>query len=112
MKRFLLCAMVLVLFSMPAFAKDNSEKIVVPRPVKAGSTQLSPGNYDITWTGTGSDVKVSFLQRQKVLGTVSAKLTEHINKNEGLETSTQGGVEVLQIINLKNVTLTLENSTP
>jgi hypothetical protein len=110
MKRFLMCAMVLVLVSISAFAKDNSEKLFVPMPVKAGSMQLAAGNYEVTWAGTGPDVRVTFIQNRKAIATVSAKLTEQVNKIDGVETSTRSGAEILDIVRLKTVTLTLENT--
>jgi len=39
---------------------------------------------------------------------VPAKLVEQPNRNEGLETDSQGGVELLHAILMKNMSLVLE----
>jgi hypothetical protein len=108
MKRLFGSAMMLALLSVPALAAKNSQSVNVPETVKAGSTQLAPGNYDVSWTGTGPTVQVTFTLNKKVIATVPAKLVEQPNRNEGLETDSQGGVEVLHTILMKNMSLVLE----
>lgn len=108
MRRFLICAVMVTMFSAPSFAKDNSERIDLPS-VKAGSTQLTAGNYEITWAGPGPEVQVSFHQNRKVVCTVPAKLVETSNRNEGVEIYTVGGVETLDKIHLSHATLELEH---
>lgn len=110
MKRFFVSATMLVLLSAPAFAAKNSQTVNVPEPMKAGSTQLAPGDYDVTWTGSGSNVQVTFMRNRKVVVTLPAKIVEQANKNEGLDTGSQGGVEVLEAIRMKNMSLILESS--
>ena len=110
MKRSVAFAMMLTILSAPAFASGNSQTLNVPEPMKAGSTQLAPGDYNVTWTGTGPNVQVTFAQNRKVLVTVPAKLVEGGNKYEGLLTSKQGGVETLESIQLRKVSLILEAS--
>ncbi len=110
MKRFFVSALMLTLVSAPAFAARNSQTVNVPETIKAGSTQLAPGDYNVTWTGTAPNVQVTFTQNHKVLATVPAKLVEEANKNEGLNTETTAGVEVLEAIRLRNMTLVFEGS--
>ena len=110
MKRLFVVATMFAALSLPAFAAKNSGSMSVPELVKAGSTKLSPGNYDVTWTGTGSDVQVTVTQNKKVITTFPAKLVEQDNKNVGLETQTQGGIDVLQTIRLSHTTLVLATS--
>jgi hypothetical protein len=112
MKRFLIVVTMLGLLSAPAFAGKNSQTVNVPMALKAGSAELAPGDYNVTWTGSGSDVQVTFTRNKKAIVTLPAKIVDKSNKNEGLDTSTQGGVEVLQAIRMSNMTLILESSSP
>jgi hypothetical protein len=111
MKRLLVFTVLFALFSAPAFAAKNSQTMTVPTAIKVGSTELPPGDYDVTWTGSGPNVQVTFLRNRKVVVTLPAKLVDQANKNEGFDTSNQSGVEILQSIRLKNMSLVLENST-
>src|ERR1700678_1155333 len=104
MKRLFVVATMLAALSLPALAK-NSQTVSIPSTVKAGTTQLAPGNYDVTWTGTGPDVQVTVTQNRKVITTFPAKLVQENNKNEGLETDSQSGTEVLHAIRMRNMTL-------
>jgi len=108
MKRSLGFAMMLTLLSAPAFAGRNSQTVNIPEPMKAGTTQLAAGNYDVTWTGTGPNIQVTFTQNRKVLATVPAQLVVESNKNEGLNTNTQGTVETLESIRMRNMTLVFD----
>ena len=111
MKRSVAFAMMLTILSAPAFASGNSQTVNVPEPMKAGSTQLAAGEYNVTWTGTGPDVQVTFAQNRKVLVTVPAKLVVAANNYKGLLTSKQGGVETLESIQLRNLSLVLQGSS-
>jgi hypothetical protein len=111
MKRSVAFAMMLTILSAPAFASGNSQTVNVPEPMKAGSTQLAPGDYNVTWTGTGPNVQVTFAHNRKVIVIVPAKLVEEGNKYEGLLTNKQGGVETLESIQLRKVSLILEGSS-
>ena len=110
MKRFFVVAVMLALLSAPAFAGKNSQTVTVTTAVKAGSAMLSPGEYDLTWTGSGPETQVTFLQRKKVLVTLPAKLIEENNKNEEFDIDTQGGVEVLKAIRMRSMTLIFSSS--
>ncbi|HXC97675.1 MAG TPA: hypothetical protein VNU92_18385 [Edaphobacter sp.] len=112
MRRFFICVMVFALFSVPVFAKENSEKVTVPSPLRVGSTVVAAGDYNVTWDGAAPEVKVSFLKNKKVICTVPAKLIEQNNKDNGIETGTQGGAEVLQRIRFAHVILEIENPAP
>ncbi|HWY99827.1 MAG TPA: hypothetical protein VNX17_02030 [Edaphobacter sp.] len=107
MKRSLGFAMMLTLLSALAFASRNSETVNIPAPMKAGSTQLAAGNYDVTWTGTGPNIQVTFtsMQNHKILATVPAQLVVESNKYEGLDTNTQGSIATLESIHMRNMTL-------
>jgi hypothetical protein len=110
MKRFVAFAMMLTILSAPAFASGNSQTVNVPESMKAGSTQLAPGDYNVTWTGAAPNVQVTFAQGHKVLATVPAKLVEETNKYEGLLTNNKGGVATLESIHLRKLSLIFEGS--
>ena len=112
MKRFFVIAMMLTLMSAPAFAGKNSQNVNIPAALKAGSTDLPAGDYNVTWTGAGSEVQVTFTstKTRKAVATLPAKLVEESNKNEGLETDSQSGSDVLQRIRMKNSTLQFGDS--
>jgi opacity protein-like surface antigen len=105
MKRLFAVATMLAALSLPALAAKNSETVSIPSPVKAGSTELTPGDYNVTWTGTGSDVQVTVTKNKKVITTFPAKLVQENNKNVGLETDSKGGTDVLHAIRMRNSTL-------
>jgi hypothetical protein len=74
--------------SLGAFAKDRNEgKFTLSEPAQLGSTQLKPGDYKVTWDGTGSDVQVKVLQGKNVVATTSAKL---VDRSTGTDAVTLG----------------------
>jgi uncharacterized membrane protein len=111
MKRFFGFVLLFAAVSIPALAAKNSQTVNVPIAVNAGSTKLAPGDYNVTWTGSGSNVQVTFAQGKKVVVTLPATLAEQKNRNAGLETHTQSGSEVLDTIRMDNITLKFQ-STP
>jgi hypothetical protein len=112
MKRFFGFAMMLTLLVAPAFAGKNSQTVNFPTAMKVGSADVTPGDYNVTWTGSGTEVQVTLIRNRKVIVTLPAKLVEQNNKNEGLDMNTQGGVQTLQAIRLRNMSLILESTTP
>lgn len=104
MKRFVGYAAVLVLLSAPAFAAKNSSTVTLPEPVTVGTTQLPAAEYRVTWTGTGSSAQVT-LANGKSTFTVPAKVVDQKNPVNSVLTSTKGGTNVLEGINLYKVTL-------
>jgi len=112
MKRFFVFAVMLALLSAPALAGKNSQTVNIPMTMKAGSAELAAGNYNVTWTGAGPSVLITFTRNNKMVVTLPGKLIEQSNKNEGLSTDSQGGVDVLQAIRTKNMTLVLDSSGP
>ena len=105
MKRFFGFAMILALLSAPVFAANNSQTVNIPEAVKVGSTQIPAGNCKVTWTGSGSNVQVSLVEKGKTLATVPATIVEQKHNLNGITTNTEGGVEVLLAINLSNISL-------
>jgi hypothetical protein len=106
MKRFLGIALTLVLFAAPAFAGKKPPTVTIPAAVQVGSTQLPAGDYSLTWTGSGSSVQATLAQNGKAVASFSAT-TVAGKFNQGVETHTQGKVEVLDNIQLSNLRLVL-----
>lgn len=111
MKRFFGFAIILAMFSVPAFAAKNSDTVSLPNSVKVGSTQLPAGDYKLTWTGTGSNVEMTLAQKGKATVTVPAKVVEAKNGHVGLTTNTVNGVEVLETIQLNKLDLVIVNAS-
>ena len=106
MKRFFGYALVLASLSIPAFAAKNSQNVTLNQPVKVGTSQLPAGSYKVTWNGTGSAVQVTLEQKGKASVTVPAKAVQEKNGHVAVQTNSVGGVDVLEAIQLDNLTLT------
>jgi hypothetical protein len=111
MKRFLGFALLIASLSAPAFAAKNSQDITFTDAVRIGSTQLPAGNYKVSWTANGSNAQVSIAERGKTVVTIPAKLVDAKNGHVALLTNTVGGVEVLETIQLNNLSLVLAGAT-
>jgi hypothetical protein len=110
MKRLIGYALIMASLSVPAFAK-NSQSVNLPETVYVGSTQLAAGNYNVTWTGNGSNVQVTIAQKGRATVTVPAKLVDAKNGHIGVTTDHVGGIDVLDSIQLPNLTLQLTGAT-
>ena len=105
MKRFLGYAAMLALLSAPAFAAKNSENITISNPVTVGTTQVPAASYKVAWTSTGSNSQVTLTHGKSVF-TLPAKVVEQKNNVSSVLTQTKDGANVLEGINLSNVTVT------
>jgi len=110
MQRFIGFAILLVLSSVPALAVKNSQNVSLAETVKVGTTQIPAGDYKVTWTGSGSSAQVTLAHGGKTLVTVPAKVVEEKNNHTGITTNTVGGVNVLESIELNNLSLVLEGA--
>ncbi len=109
MKRLLTSALMLAFVSAPAFAAKNSETLNIAEAVTVGSTQLSPADYKITWTGTGTNGQVT-LTHGKTTVTVPAKVVDQKNGANSILTDSKGGTNSMKAIYLNKVSLLLESS--
>lgn len=110
MKRLLGCALILGLSSIPGFAASNSKTVTLPETMTVGTKQLPPGDYKVTWTGTGPSVQVTFVQKgayHPLTETVPAKLVDAKDGHTGLTIQNKNGVETLQAIQLNKINLVL-----
>ena len=105
MKRLFGYALMLTILTAPAFAAKNSQSVDLSENVKVGSTQLSAGQYKVTWTGTGSNVQVTLAQSGKATVTVAATVVEEKHDHKGFTVNRIGGVDQLEGIQLSNISL-------
>jgi len=53
---------------------SNKRIITFYQPTVVGDVTLNPGEYTVLWSGTGSEVQVSFLRRKNTVVTTPATL--------------------------------------
>lgn len=114
MKRLLFSAAILALVSVPAFAARNEKTVTFADAVNVGSTQLPAGDYKVTWTGTGSNVQVTLVEKNKFHATpttVTAKAVESPADHTGFTVDRQGNANVLQTLELGKTTLVFGNAS-
>jgi hypothetical protein len=66
----------LVATSASAANKQNKGSLDLDRPATVGGHQLAPGEYKLTWDGTGSNVDLMISSYGKLVATVPAHLIE------------------------------------
>jgi hypothetical protein len=62
-----------VLLASSAFA-SNKGSLQVGESLEVNGQQLTPGDYQVRWDGTGPNVEVSFMQGKKEVAKASAKV--------------------------------------
>ena len=92
-----------LLLATSAFAANNVNKgsFEVFEPITVSGHQLVPGQYKLTWDGTGSNVELMILSHGKLVATVPAQLldlsqTEHANATVS-RTNDDGSQSLTQI---------------
>jgi hypothetical protein len=88
-----------LLLATGAFA-SNKTSLHFSESVDVNGQQLPAGDYQVRWTGTGSNVEVSFLQGKKEFAKTTAKMVDLDNASQSdaavLDTSS-GKASVSQI---------------
>ncbi len=64
-----------LLLGMSAFAA-NKGSLHLYEPVMVSGTQMVPGDYQVTWDGTGPNVELKIMKFNKVLATAPAHLID------------------------------------
>ena len=81
-----------LLVATSAFAanKPNKASIELDQPTTIRGHQLAPGEYKLTWDGTGTNVQLMILSHGKLVATVPAHLLElsQPEPNDATETRT------------------------
>ncbi len=111
---WLALAFVLCVLPLTAVAgTKQSASINLDEPVVLSGTHLKPGDYRLRWDGTGSDVKVEFLQGRKELVSVPAKLISQHNAESPAVTFSQmaDGAKTISQIDLSKLTLQFPETT-
>jgi hypothetical protein len=62
-----------VLLAASAFA-SNKGSLLVRESVEVNGQQLTPGEYQVRWNGTGSTVEISFMQGKKEVAKTTAQV--------------------------------------
>ena len=62
-----------VLLATSAFASDKGS-LQVREAIEVNGQRLAPGEYQVRWDGTGSNVEVSFMQGKKEVAKTEAKV--------------------------------------
>ncbi len=113
MKPNILFFVTMVFLPALAFAQKNSANVALDQSVTIGGTQLAPGQYKLIWEGNAPNVNVSFVEGKKTVATAPAKLVSNPTNEEAIETATQtDNTQVLQAVDLKNVTIRFESAVP
>ena len=105
-----------MVFFIPALAfagPKNSANVNLDEPVTVAGTQLAPGEYKLTWEGSGPDITVNFAEGKKTVATAHGKLVSNPTDQEAIETfTTADNTRVLRAVDLKNKTIQFENAAP
>ena len=109
MKRFGVGLLALAI-PFAAYAAKNSQTVDFGQSVQVGSATVPAGPVRVTWTGTGSDAKLTFAAHGKDPITVPAKIVSQKNPNSAISTIKVDGVDYLQNIELNNMTLVVRGA--
>lgn len=92
-------------------ASKNSAKFTLDEPVTVAGTALAPGEYKLTWEGTGPDVTVNFAEGKTIVASATAHLVNNRNEEEAIETNKAAdNTTVLQEIDLNKLTIQFQNA--
>ena len=113
MKKLLGLALMSALFITPLFAfplfGSKTTTVNIPEGAMVGSTQVTAGEYKVSYEGSGPAVKVTFARYGSSPIVLDAKLVPGKKDNVSVTLGTNDGVRVLQQIDLKNGTLVFES---
>jgi len=110
-----LTAAALVLLSVTGWASDKMKaKIQIDQSVFVGATQLTPGEYKMSWTESGPNAEVTFSQGNKVIATVPAQVAQVRSGYPGPALHTDIASHALTEVELPKVSFsfTAENVVP
>jgi len=113
--KFTLGTIALVLLSVSGWASDKMKaNIQIYNTVNVGSTQLAPGEYQLTWTGSGTNAEATFSHGKKVIATVPAQVTQARSGYSGTALYTDTASNRLTGVELPKVSLsfTSDSSVP
>lgn len=79
-----------ILIASNALAADKAS-IKLYDPTLVNGTQLAPGDYEVQWDGTGSDVQLKIIRGKKVVASTPASIMQLKTPAPQNMTSTRGG---------------------
>jgi hypothetical protein len=97
-------------FTFTAYAAQKSKTVDFGQSVRVGSTNLPAGSVEVSWTGTGSDAQLTFAPNGKNPITVPAQIIDEKNPETAISSINVNGVQYLQEVLLKDVTLVVRNA--
>lgn len=108
-----LASLVILIASSALAADKGTMKLFDPTTVNG--TQLSPGEYQLQWEGTGSDVQLKILRNNKVVATTAATVVQLKGPAQQNVTSTrnEGDGKALTEVSFRgrNYSLAVNNQT-
>lgn len=81
-----------LLLATSAFAAEKGSMKLI-QPAVVGGVQLAPGEYNLSWDGTGSNVELKVAKGSKVVATAPAKLVDLPNSAAANGTTTKPNAE-------------------
>lgn len=104
-----------LLIGLPVLASAaNVKSISLPEPAKVGDKVLQPGDYKITWEGSGPTVDVKFQQNGKTIVTAPATVKQEKTGYEGgtldLKGESANDTKTLESISFKHMALIFGNA--
>jgi hypothetical protein len=105
MKAILQFSALFALLAAPLYAASKPQTVTISQAVTAGSTQIAPGDYKVSWEGAGPAVKVTLAKPGSAPILLDAKLVAVQNGSGGVLVGVQNGVRVLQEIDLAHESL-------
>jgi hypothetical protein len=109
MKSILKFAFVSALLVTPLFAAKTAS-VTIAQQVSVGSAQIAPGDYKVSWQGSGPAVKVSLTRSGSAPIVLDAKLSAGQKGGGDVLVASQNGAQVLQEIDLSNATLVFDQA--
>jgi hypothetical protein len=106
-------AMVFLIPALTFAGAKNSANLKLDQSVTVAGSQLAPGQYKLTWEGSGPDVTVKFAEGKNVVATAPAKLVNTSTNQEAIETDTVAdSTRLLRAVDLKKVMIQFANAAP
>jgi hypothetical protein len=120
MKRIAGLMLMVLIVSISGFARNaDSANVHFATSTRVGSNDLPAGDYRMTWTDSGPEAQVSFVQGKKVIATVPAKLAPadnsmvvaHAGNGMEIDTAQEGSATILEEIHLEHLNLLFSRET-
>lgn len=104
-------AVLIVLLSLSGWAGEGGKATIqLYQPTTVGSTELAPGEYKISWQGTGPQVDVTFSQGKKALVTAPAQVVKERSGYSGPVIHTNNKTKALVGIGLPKLSFTFNDN--